>query len=187
MVGRRWDLDVQKTLDFSSGWEQRLRDTVHSTGRLHQPAGSDYFIYPRQCFTEIPEFAIGRAGWDNWMIYHSRQQKWPTVDATTSVMAIHQDHDYSHLPGGMPHYVLDESEQNMILAGGRKNMFITLDSDVELINGALLPVSLNLARITRKLELWLYPSEGKISSRRRFFIRRLRRLRHKIFQTGELE
>lgn len=182
VVGRRWDLDIREGLDFSAGWEQRLRNMVYSAGRLHQPAGSDYFIYPRQCFTKIPDFAIGRAGWDNWMIYHARQQDWLTVDATHDVMAVHQDHDYSHLPEGKPHYDTNESEWNTALAGGKKNMFMTLDSDLELINGVLRPARLNLARIARKLELRLYPSEGKISSMRKFFIRRLRRLRHKIYQ-----
>lgn len=182
MIGQRWDLDVRMALDFSSGWDRKLRDAVLSSGRLHQPAGSDYFIYPRECFSHIPEFAIGRAGWDNWMIYHARQQGWPTIDATHDVMAVHQDHDYSHLPGGKPHYDTNESEWNTALAGGKKNMYITLDSDKELINGMIHPAKPNLARIARRLELWIYPSEGKVSSTRRFFIRRLRRLRHKFYQ-----
>ena len=32
----------------------------------------------------MPDFAIGRAGWDNWMIYHARQQGWPVIDGTPS-------------------------------------------------------------------------------------------------------
>ena len=50
----------------------RLLYEVKTRGRLHPPGGSDYFIFPRNCFTKIPNFAIGRAGWDNWMFYHAR-------------------------------------------------------------------------------------------------------------------
>src|SRR5690606_38771012 len=78
IVGQRWDLDVRSRLDFSPGWEERLRTDLNARGRLHPPAGSDYFIFPRALFTEMPEFAIGRAGWDNWMIYHARKQGFPT-------------------------------------------------------------------------------------------------------------
>lgn len=93
VIGQRWDLDVRALLDFSAGWEQRLQGDRQQRGRLHLPAGSDYFIFPRALFGEMPEFAIGRAGWDNWMIYHARCQGWPVVDGTPTIKVIHQDHD----------------------------------------------------------------------------------------------
>ena len=104
VIGQRWDLDVAELLDFSPGWEKRLEQEADQRGKLHAPAGSDYFLFPRRLFTDIPDFAIGRAGWDNWMIYHARQQKWPVIDATPAVRIIHQNHNYSHLPDGKPHY-----------------------------------------------------------------------------------
>jgi len=181
IVGRRWDLDINQPLDFSSGWARRLQEMIHRAGSLHQPAGSDYFIFPRGCFTDIPAFAIGRAGWDNWMIYHARQQNWPTVDATASIMAIHQNHDYSHLPGNTPHYNLRESDDNIRLAGGAKNLYLTLDSDKELVNGRLRPPRPSLARLARKAELRLYPQAGQAGVLRKFLIRRLRRFRRAMY------
>jgi hypothetical protein len=140
LVSQRWDLDVTEPLEFSDGWQNRLRSAVHGRGRLHPPAGSDYFVFPRECFTDIPDFAIGRAGWDNWMIYEARRQKWPVVDATHDVTIIHQSHDYRHLPGGQPHYKLPESGENIRLAGGRETTrFTLLDADRRLADGRLRP------------------------------------------------
>jgi hypothetical protein len=180
LIGQRWDLDVRQLLDFSDGWEQRLRADVVKRGRLHAPAGSDYFVFPRRLFIEMPAFAIGRAGWDNWMIYQARQQGWPVVDGTPSVMAIHQDHDYSHLPGGRPHYDLPESRQNESLAGGASNLYMILDSDRQLVNGKLRAPRPGLVRSLRRLEVRLAPASGQQGGARRWMARRLRRLRRKI-------
>lgn len=116
LVGQRWDLDVREEIVFTEGWHERLRLDCAARGRLHKPMGSDYFIYPRICFELIPDFAIGRAGWDNWMIYEARQRGWKTIDATESIQIIHQDHDYSHLPDGKPHYNHPETDENVRLA-----------------------------------------------------------------------
>lgn len=138
IVGQRWDLDVTQPLDFSGDWSARLQLDARTRGELHRPMGSDYFIFPRDCFIDMPDFAIGRAGWDNWMIYKSCKESWVTVDATASIMAVHQNHDYSHLPGGQPHYNLPETYENIRLAGGREiTRFTLLDADHKLVDGRL--------------------------------------------------
>ena len=154
VVGQRWDLDLQQELDFTPGWEASLLEDVKSRGRLHPPGGSDYFIFPRTCFIKIPRFAIGRAGWDNWMFYHARLQRWPVVDASASITAIHQDHDYSHLPGGQPHYQLPESHENIRLAGGRRTIFSMQDANYTLAAGKLQPIPLRGRRIWRHFETY---------------------------------
>jgi hypothetical protein len=154
VVGQRWDLDLEQALDFSPGWDARLMADVKNRGRLHPPGGSDYFIFPRNCFTDLPTFAIGRAGWDNWMFYHARMQHWPVVDATEAVTIIHQDHDYSHLPGGQPHYQMPESFENIHLAGGRRTIFTLLDADYRLSGGKLQPIPLRGSRFWRSLETY---------------------------------
>jgi hypothetical protein len=123
IVGQRWDLAVTESLEYRPGWETRLRERVAREGRLHQRGGSDYFIYRREDFTHMPAFAVGRAGWDNWMIYDARYRGAAVVDATAAIQVIHQDHDYSHLPGGQPHYRLPETFENVRLAGGRLTIF----------------------------------------------------------------
>ena len=152
LVGQRWDLDVQEELELGAGWEERLRQRLSAQGRLHPPAGSDYFVYPRACFGDVPRFAVGRAGWDNWMIFKARWEHWPVIDATQDIQIIHQDHDYSHLPGGQPHYRLPETFENVRLAGGKRTIFHLEDSDWLLTNGALSRPRFNWTWLKRELE-----------------------------------
>ena len=138
LVGQRWDLEILTGMDFSNDWEKRFRQSILERGKLHPPAGSDYFIFPRSCYQEIPDFAIGRAGWDNWMIYQARRQGWLAVDATRSITIAHQQHDYAHLPGGKPHYKLPETDENIRLAGGHEiTRFSLLDVNRRLVAGIL--------------------------------------------------
>jgi hypothetical protein len=65
LLSQRWDLDITQPLEFTEGWQNRLRSTVQGQGQLHRPAGSDFFLFPESCYTEIPNFTVGRAGWDN--------------------------------------------------------------------------------------------------------------------------
>lgn len=154
MVGQRWDLDVTVEMDFSAGWIDRLQADLRARGRLHARMGSDYFIYPRQCFTEIPDFAIGRAGWDNWMIYEARRRGWKVIDATQSVQIVHQNHDYSHFANRQPHYRQPETFENIRLAGGKRTIFHLIDSDTRLVNGKLLPASPGWAKFWREVEIF---------------------------------
>jgi hypothetical protein len=155
LLGQRWDLDITASLDFSGGWQERLKSKVKSQGQLHRPAGSDYFLFPPTSYLEIPAFTIGRAGWDNWMIYHARKSGFPAIDATQDVLVIHQNHDYSHLPGGKPHYDHPETNENIRLAGGRPmTRFTLLDTDYRLANGQILPQKLDSDRLWRRIEAW---------------------------------
>jgi hypothetical protein len=154
IVGQRWDLDVRQPLDFSEGWKDRLQEQIQQRGKLHPRGGSDYFIYPRQCFVEIPAFAIGRAGWDNWMIFEARRKGEAVVDATTDIQIIHQNHDYSHLPNSQPHYRLPESKENVRLAGGRRTIFTLLDANQRLENASLKPAEMTWRKFWREVEIF---------------------------------
>jgi len=155
VLGQRWDLDIDTVLDFSAGWPESLSVRVHDEGHLHRPVGSDYFLFPASCYTDLPAFVIGRAGWDNWMIYHARKSRFPVIDATRDVMIVHQNHDYSHLPGGMPHYKHPETDENIRLAGGRAmTRFTLLDSNYRLDQGRILSQKMDAARLWRRIEAW---------------------------------
>ena len=177
VVGQRWDFDLPHPIDFDLDWELRLRKSIHKRGSLHRPAGSDYFIFPRSQFLDMPDFAIGRAGWDNWMIYKALKNQWQVIDATPSLMVIHQDHDYSHLPGGVPHYDLEETQINASLGGGHANMFMTLDSNYELIDGVVKPSRWSRDRILRRVERWFRPDDDNDRGIRWWISRRFRRMR----------
>lgn len=177
IVGQRWDLDITQPLDFSDQWESRLSGTVREKGKLHRPSGSDYFIFPKAQYLDLPDFAVGRAGWDNWMIYKALKNKWQVIDATQSLMVVHQEHDYSHLPGGVPHYDLEETRINAALGGGYANMFMTLDSNYEFVDSAIRPAKWTRNRILRRLERWFRPDNDKDHGLRWRISRRFRRMR----------
>jgi len=129
IVGRRWDVGIARPLDFESDWEDALRAHITQNGRLHPPTGTDYFIFTRGVWEEIPPFAVGRSVWDNWLIYGARSSGTPVIDATEAITAVHQNHDYSHLklatdevPDG------PEIKLNRDIAGGWKYIFTVSDA-----------------------------------------------------------
>lgn len=155
LVGQRWDMDIRESIHFDHGALARLFDQAGARARLHPRGGSDYFIYPRACFETIPDFATGRAGWDNWMLYQARRQGWPLIDATQAITIIHQQHDYHHLPGGKTHHRLPESDENVRLAGGKRTIFKLDDASVRLTAaGELRPMPRGWKRFRREAQIW---------------------------------
>ena len=156
LLSQRWDYDITEPINFAEGWEAQLRESVRKQNQLHRPTGSDFFLFPKSCYKDIPNFTIGRAGWDNWMIYKARKEGWAVIDCTPSIMIVHQSHDYSHLPDGKPHYEHPETNENIRLAGGQSNIRYTiLDSTHQLANGKLSRPRMTSPRFMRKLELFL--------------------------------
>jgi len=178
VVGRRWDLKIEKEINFDGNWVDELEQKMQSQGKLHNHAAIDYFVFPREIFTEIPPFAIGRAGWDNWMIYHAIQRNWMVIDITPSVIVIHQDHDYAHLPEGKPHFDLDESNRNVKLGGGFTKSYDLLDVNWQLIDGKIRKIKLTLPRMLRKIERRVMPSTKE--GWRWRLTRKLRQLRRMV-------
>lgn len=156
LLSQRWDYDIESPLDFDEGWQLKLRENVTKQNQLHRPAGSDFFLFPKSCYQDIPNFTIGRAGWDNWMIYKARKENWAVIDCTPSVMIVHQNHDYSHLPNAKPHYDHPDTNVNIQLAGGQANIRYTiLDSTHQLSDGKLMRPKMTSLRFTRTIELIL--------------------------------
>jgi hypothetical protein len=153
LVGQRWDLDLKESWDFSkSDWEARLRTYVTESGTLHGPSGIDYFVFPRGIYRDIPPFAIGRPAWDNWMIYRARSMKVPVIDATKTVMVIHQSHDYSHIPVGQSEGKWGpETKRNREIIGGSQYVF-TLDHASLLLTPQGLQQPLTIRHLYFRLE-----------------------------------
>jgi hypothetical protein len=127
MIGQRWDLDVNEPVNFENPeWEMTLRAHLKKEGRLHSTSGIDYYAFPRGLYHDIPPFAIGRTGWDNWLVYNARKSGARLVDATTAVTIVHQNHDYSHSPlGEAGVWKGPESQRNVELMGAKINSFTT--------------------------------------------------------------
>ncbi|MDI6853136.1 MAG: glycosyltransferase [Deltaproteobacteria bacterium] len=101
MIGRRWDADVKDPLEFNEpDWWKKLVAQTADSRTLHAESALDYFVFTRNLWPQIPEFALGRTAWDNWLAAQPLLNGVPVVDATPYVTAIHQNHDYSHVQGG---------------------------------------------------------------------------------------
>lgn len=160
MVSQRWDLDITEPISFQDGWRDRIRQQVSARGNLHPPAGSDLFVFDSKSFRKIPPFALGRSGWDNWMIFAGRKMGIPVIDATQAITIVHQNHDYRHLPGGQPHFRLPESDENRRLAGGRQNMFTLQDATWKLTPQTLEKKGISESGWLRNLEAGLIARSG---------------------------
>jgi hypothetical protein len=152
IVGQRWNLDITEPYDFSGDWESRLRLDVAQRGEFYSPWGIDYFVFPRQLYTDVPDFTIGRPAWDNWMVFHARNTFGIAIDASRDVLVVHQNHDYSHLPGNRPPYGSEVAKSNTAKAGGRKNAYNILDSNRELVQGRIRRPEIRVVRWLRWLE-----------------------------------
>ena len=129
MVGRRCDVDITQQWDFSKPeWGERLRSMARERGKLRPAQWIDYFVFPRGLLSrQVPPFAVGRPGYDNWLLWKVRSIGVPVVDVTQVVLAIHQNHDYSHHLGGQKGLWQDvEAQQNYALLG--KGHFATIDN-----------------------------------------------------------
>jgi hypothetical protein len=101
------------------------------------------------------------------------------------VFIVHQNHDYSHLPGGKSHYNHEESHRNIKLARGPENNYtgyILLDTNRELRNGKIVAPRPTLLRAIRTLEISIRPR--KKQGVRWWVTRRLRKLRRRLTKEG---
>jgi hypothetical protein len=133
MVGRRWNLDVVAPIDFASpGWDHDIVVDATSRGRQATNMFIDYFAFPRGMMVDVPPFAIGRPGYDNWLLWRTRQRNIPLVDASDAAPVVHQNHDHSHVKagadalGGIDGYIRgQDTMRNAELAGDWSRHFTT--------------------------------------------------------------
>lgn len=122
MIGRRTELELP-ALEFEPGWQDALRARAAEHGRLAAAVCKDYFAFPTGLFRELPDFCVGRGNWDNWMVYEAHRRGLPVIDASGQVLALHQPHDYAHVPGGRwAAYVGGAEARANARAGGGSNL-----------------------------------------------------------------
>ena len=97
MVGHRWDLDVDKFIDFKTEVERKIFwSAIEENSKKHECTGIDYFIFRKGMYPKLPEFVVGRRGWDNWLIWKARRCMVPVIDCSKNIIAIHQNHGYKY-------------------------------------------------------------------------------------------
>jgi len=135
MAGRRWDVDIRKPLDFSCpDWAAKLRDLATRTNCQRPAQWIDYFAFRKGLFRgRIPEFVIGRPGWDNWLLWFARSSGAALVDASAVVCAVHQNHDYGYHPDGEKGvWDGEEAQENYKLLEGHRK-FATLENATHIL------------------------------------------------------
>ena len=167
ICGRRWDLDLQYEIDFSTDtWSGELLDMLDTNGQLHGHSGMDYFIFQKGSVDMLP-FAVGRPTWDNWLIFDTRRKRIPVIDASKAIKVIHQNHDFAHSEFGKKKRVGGpEWDKNIRIAGGFANMMTMLDADWILTDDGLRRPGFP-GRILSILSLW-YPWRVILSVKRNF-------------------
>lgn len=124
LAGRRWNLDVNEPLDFMPDWQKCLRTEAETRGELFLTGAIDYFCFPHGLFGDVPPFAIGRTVWDNWLLWRAHASGAALVDATPSVLAVHQNHHYGHHTGGKTGvFHGPEAARNFALTGGEHHHY----------------------------------------------------------------
>ncbi len=124
MIGECWDLDLRAPVAFGDpAWEAGVLRHVAGSAVLRGVWAIDWFVFNRDLYDELPPFAVGRAGFDNWLVWRARTLGATVVDASRVVTAVHQRHDYSHVPGGEAWcYEGPEAVRNRQLAGGHDHL-----------------------------------------------------------------
>jgi hypothetical protein len=129
-VGRRTNLEVREALDFSEGWEGKLRERMQKEGQLESHTGIDFFVFPRGTYEQVPPLAIGRVWFDQWCIKYAREKRLPVVDLTGFAAITHQLHDYNHVAGGreLGTYGGVEADENLKYYGERPHTYTILSA-----------------------------------------------------------
>ena len=101
IIGHRRDVDIDIQLDFNEYTNNdSLTRFAEESSYIQHPAYKDYFIFTRDVWQNIPAFAVGRASYDNALVYKALKDNIPVIDASNIILALHQNHDYSHLQNG---------------------------------------------------------------------------------------
>ncbi|HEY3419607.1 MAG TPA: hypothetical protein VGK23_03560 [Methanomassiliicoccales archaeon] len=163
LVGQRMDLDLTTEIDFSGKYEEELRGMTATAGKLHDVDGMDYFVFRKGTLNALPAFLVGRAGWDNWMIYNARDKGIKVIDGTNGYMVIHQNHNYGHVKKGVFLWLGPESDYNLALLGGIQYRFTLYDATYR-FDGIKVRPNLSAISIYRRMKSIsiLKPEAGRV-------------------------
>lgn len=142
MVGRRWDTEINEPCHFErNDRATQLRKHVLQAGEQRTPDYIDYFAFSRGVLgLDLPPLVVGRAFWDNWTVWKVLDARQPVVDVSAAVVAVHQNHDYGHVPHGKTGvYYGEEAGQNYKLAGGWTHLRTIADATEVLREDCLRP------------------------------------------------
>lgn len=128
VVGRTVDLDVTSDVTPDEAGRAELRARAARDGTTRPPTAIDFFVFTPGLFDPVPPFVVGRARFDNWLVWRARTRG-SVVDVTRGVLAVHQRHDYVHVAGGLAEaHFGPEAQRNQQLAGSRRRIYTIHDA-----------------------------------------------------------
>jgi hypothetical protein len=132
--------DVSVDGELSEDDYAALRQRASTGGTPRGPEAIDFFVYRKGTFGPLPDFAVGRPGWDNWMIWHARSEGIPVVDISAAALVVHQSHGYSHVPQARgSKWEGPEADANLALVDFRQSLFSIEFATHRLVDSKLLP------------------------------------------------
>ena len=142
LVGRRTDLDQLTALDLSGDWVSALTARAAHEGEVKPANWIDYFMFTRGLFSDLPPFAIGRPGYDPWLIWKAADLDADVIDASAYVLAVHQRHDYSHVGTRSAVFEGLEAQQNAAIVDDWRHYHSIHHARLRLdATGALVPAT----------------------------------------------
>jgi hypothetical protein len=140
IVGECWDVSVDEDLSDDGSWEQALRQRASTEGVARGREAIDFLVFKKGTIGPLPDFAVGRPGWDNWMIWHARSVGMPLIDISPSALVVHQSHGYSHVPSARgSKWEGPEADANLALLDFRKSLFSIEFATDRLVGSRLVP------------------------------------------------
>lgn len=77
-----------------------LKGLANGTAFMNGGSGSDFFIFRRGLWRDLPPVAAGRAGYDNVLMWTCLKKRIPLIDVTNVILPLHPIHNYNHVAGG---------------------------------------------------------------------------------------
>jgi hypothetical protein len=180
VVSKRINVDAAEEMSFAVGWESELRGRARDAGVSGDHTAIDVFVFAKGMYREMPDFAVGRLWFDQWLIKAARQSEIAVVDVSRVAPVLHQNHDYNHVSGGEERVWRGaEAAENFRLYGGERHAYTLLSVTHELReSGELRRVRLRTAAFAAKQVLW------DVLVRRTVDVRDALRLRRRFWSAG---
>ena len=128
LVGTRDDIKLNISINSEESYQQVLKEDRKPYDRS---TSSDIFITSkfmwRQIIHEMPEFILGRYGWDNWLHTIAEVKGFRKYNCTNALTTLHCAHDYRHilLTEKIPKQAAPSSQYNLKLWEKVKDVYGT--------------------------------------------------------------
>jgi hypothetical protein len=171
-VTHRSEVDLTSALDLSAA--QPLDPQALPRGVPGNHTAIDVFVFERDVYVQVPELAIGRAWFDQWLIKEALLAEIPVVEFTKVARAIHQNHEYAHIAGGQQGaYGGEEARRNLEIYGGVPHAYTLLNVTHELsAQGDIRPVRYRREKFKAQQWLWRNFVQSTAGLRRRLGLSR---------------